>query len=227
MDKNLMVGGEMHLSGDVGDSGWGDDCFSYSDVANGLAAHGDGDLTVRLNSGGGLATEGMAIFSLLKAHPGKVSIVVDGIAASAASLIAMAGDTRQMRQGAMMMIHDPATITVGNADVHQKKVDMLDKLANNYAGVYARAAGKTVEDTRAIMKAETWLTADEAVKDGFATALLDEPATAKAAFDYRVYMHAPASLPIRRPRPKDAPIAAAAADTTGAAARMRMRQTEI
>jgi ATP-dependent protease ClpP protease subunit len=228
MDKDLLVNGEVHLFGDVGDT-WDGDCFALSDVAHALAMHGDGDVTVRLNSGGGIATEGMAIYSLLKAHQGKVNIVVDGVAASAASLIAMAGDTRAMRDGAVMMIHDPATITVGNVDAHQKKAAVLDKLADNYAGVYGRAAGKSTADARKIMKAETWMTAQDAVEQGFATSVLAEGAAVKAAFDYRVYMHAPAAMPMRALRPRrdlrqPASEPAKPDHSTAAAARMRMRQ---
>ena len=105
--KKLLLNGALMLYGDVGDPfGWGDG-FSASDVAEALAEHGDGDITVRVNSGSGIANEGMAIYSLLKGHAGKVTIAVDGVAASAASLIAMAGSEIEMRDGAMMMIHDP------------------------------------------------------------------------------------------------------------------------
>jgi ATP-dependent protease ClpP protease subunit len=101
---------------------------SPSPVAQALAENGEGDVKVRINSGGGIATEGMAIYSLLKAHPGKVAMAIDGVAASAASLIAMAGDVRTMRDGAMMMIHDPATITVGNA-THARQERRLPRQA--------------------------------------------------------------------------------------------------
>jgi ATP-dependent protease ClpP protease subunit len=235
MDKSLLVGGSILLYGDVGVT-WSDEGFTASQVAEALAENGDGDVSVRLNSGGGIATDGMAIFSLLKAHPGKINIEIDGIAASAASLIAMAGDTRVMRQGAMMMIHDPATITVGNSDMHEKVRAALDKLANNYAGVYGRASGKSAEAARAIMKAESWYTADEAVKEGFATALIEDKAAAKAAFDYRIYMRAPAGLPVRPRREPGAraplveardPGVIAVNAAAAAAARMRMRQRGI
>jgi len=196
--RDLLLNGVLQLSGDVG-TGWTEDSFNYADVAAALAEHGEGDITARINSGGGVAAEGMAIYSLLKAHPGNVTIIVDGIAASAASLIAMAGDKRQMSDGAMLMIHDPSTITVGTADVHQKNASTLDKLADNYAGIYGRAAGIKAPAARAIMKAETWYTAHEAVKAGFVTEVIAEKSIAKAAFDYRIYMHAPANLP-RRPR---------------------------
>lgn len=243
MENELLIGGEICLYGDVGDT-WGDG-FLVPDVALALAAHGDGDVTVRINSGGGIATDGQAMFSLFKSHPGKVTMIVDGVAASAASLIYMAGDVRQMRQGAMLMIHDPATITIGNAAAHATAGAFLDKLADNYAGVYARASGKTPEDARTIMKAETWLTADDSVKQGFATAVLDDAVAKMAAFDYRgVYMHAPATLPQRAARPRrelttaattklEARLAAVekqieAADTaTIAAVQMAMRQRSL
>ena len=201
--KNLFMNGAIHLFGDVGDT-WSDDNFTSGDVAQALAENGDGDVSVRLNSGGGIANEGMAIYSLLKAHPGKVNIAIDGMAASAASLIAMAGDTRTMRDGAMMMIHDPSAITVGNAALHAKNGAALNKLADNYAGVYARASGKTPDAARGVMQAETWLTADEAVAAGFATGKIAEAAATMSAFDYRIYMHAPAGLPIRELRERAA-----------------------
>lgn len=224
MSKSLIVDGQIYLYGDVGDPfGWGDG-FSPGDVVNALAEHGPGDVTARINSPGGIATDGMAINSLFKAHAGKVTFVVDGIAASAASLIYMAGDVREMRKGAMLMIHDPGTITVGNVAAHQKNISVLDKLADNYASVYAAASGKKPDDARAIMKAETWYTADEAIAEKFATAVLDEPAIAMAAFDYRLYANAPRSLPLRMRSSQVPPIVIADPAVT---ARMRMRQKQI
>lgn len=197
MAKKLLLNGALMLYGDVGDPfQWGDG-FSASDVAEALAEHGDGDLTTRINSGGGIANEGMAIYSLLKGHPGKVTIAVDGVAASAASLIAMAGDEIEMRDGAMMMIHDPSGITLGTEAAHRNAADKLAKISDNYASIYAKRSGKEQAAARAIMKAETWLVADEAIAQGFATKKIDEPALEKASFDYRIYAKAPRSLPVR------------------------------
>lgn len=167
-NKNLLLNGAIYLYGAVGDS-WGE-CFTAADVALALAEHGVGDVTVRINSGGGIAFDGMAIYSLLKAHPGKVTIAIDGIAASAASLIAMAGDVREMRTGAMMMIHDPSGITIGPADVHEEAAARLHKIAENYAEVYAGVSGKPAKEVRDMMLATTWMSADEAVESGFALA---------------------------------------------------------
>ncbi len=199
----LYVDGEILLYGDVGDPwGWGDG-FTPSDVAQALALHGAGDVVVRVNSGGGIAFDGVAIYSLLRAHAltgGKVAIVVDGIAASAASLIAMAGDSIEMRAGAMMMIHDAAGITWGTAVDHEKSRDMLDKLSGQYARVYSDRSGRPDGEIRELMLAETWFTAEEAVEAKLATAVLSDAALSTASFDYRVYAHAPDGLP-RRVKP--------------------------
>lgn len=185
-------GAEIALTGVVGDTYW-DDGFTAAEVIAALAEVGrDTDITVRLNSGGGIATEGAAIHAALAAHKGTVAMVVEGIAASAASVIAMAGDTITMSPGAVLMIHDPATQTWGDAAAHAKTIAALDKLGDAYAGIYADRTGKTVADMRALMRAETWMTADDAVAAGFADRLAatndnDQP----TAFAYGVYAKAP------------------------------------
>jgi ATP-dependent protease ClpP protease subunit/phage major head subunit gpT-like protein len=208
--ESLVINGQIYLYGDVGDPwGWGDG-FTPEQVARALVELGGGDVTVRVNSGGGIATDGMAIYSLLKAHAGKVTIAVDGVAASAASLIAMAGDEIEMRTGAMMMIHDPSGVTRGPAKTHEDAAAFLHKLADNYAAVYAQRASMEAKEVRKLMLATTWLTADEAVASKFATKRIDEAATAMAAFDYRVYASAPDGLPVRV---REKPTAATAALT--------------
>jgi len=190
----ILNGGELTLSGDVGDVWYGDG-FTYADVVVALAqVDTAAELTVRLNSGGGLASEGAAIHALLTARAGTTNVTIEGIAASAGSLIAMAGDTVTMAAGAIMMIHDPANMSFGNSDDHAKNIEYLEALATSYARVYATKSGKTVDECRTIMKAETWLTADEAIEGGFADAPGDTKAKAVAAFDYRAYAHAPKRL---------------------------------
>lgn len=208
MDKSLLVNGELLLYGDVGDPWcWGDG-FTVADVAGALAEHGPGDITVRINSGGGIAFDGVAIYSLLLAHAGKVTTIVDGIAASAASLILMAGDARQIRDGAMVMIHDASGVTFGTAAEHLRNATVLDKLSDQYAGIYAARAGLDRGEARDLMKAETWFDADEAVAKGIATAKVEDLAEVTASFDYRVYARAPKGLPTRS-KPKAAPAASA------------------
>lgn len=185
--------GELLLYGEVGYA-WDDEGFDAQTVVRALAQVGSGDITVRINSGGGDAFEGAAIHAVLKGHPGRVTIKVEGIAASAASLIAMAGDEIVMAEGAMMMIHDPSALTIGPAATHAKTAADLDKIAENYAAVYAARADISQAAARDLMLAETWMTAAEAVDLGFATSAMAQKAQPVAAFDYTVYASAPHAL---------------------------------
>ncbi|MCQ4629915.1 Clp protease ClpP [Shinella sp. CPCC 100929] len=142
-----------------------------------------GDITVTINSGGGIAVDGSAIYNILAAHRGKVHVEIIGIAASAASLIAMAGDTITMLDGSILMIHEPMNITIGDSAAHQKTVEQLEAHAVAYARVYGKRAGITETAARTIMKAETWYTPDEAVAARFATAVADRRAAPFAYVD--------------------------------------------
>jgi ATP-dependent Clp protease, protease subunit len=191
---SVLKDGEIVLYGFVGDNYFGDG-FTSIDVIDALMQLGrEEPVVVRINSGGGYVHEGLAIFNALTAHKGKVTVHVDAIAASSASIIAMAGDERVMRTGSLMMIHDPATITFGTADDHDKQRDVLNKWADQMAGIYAERTGEEVSAIRKDMKEELWLTGEEAVERGFATSAEDEDADAFAAFDYRLFAHAPQEL---------------------------------
>lgn len=193
MARDLIVDGELVLYGPVGGDWWDDTGFTAADVLQALAQL-EGAITVRLNSGGGVAWDGIAIYNALKARPDPVTVVVDGVAASAASVIAMAGDEVTMRAGALMMIHNASTITWGDANDHAKNVDLLRKLDGQIAAIYAERSGMDLTEIRALMDAETWMDGADAIDKGFAGAS-DETAAAKAsAFDYRLYAHAPKPL---------------------------------
>lgn len=184
-----VKGQEVTLSGTVGVD-WFDDGFTHAEVVTALAGL-DGDITVRLNSGGGIAADGAAIHAALATYDGKVHVVVEGIAASAASLIAMAGDRITVADGAVMMIHDPLNVTYGNSADHAKTIEELEAYATAYAKVYARRSGKSAAECRDIMKAETWYDGDEAVAAGFADDTGEQKAKPIAAYDYRAYANAP------------------------------------
>ena len=215
----IVNGNEIVLTGTVGDNWWGDG-FTSPEVIMALAEVGrTTDIRVRLNSGGGIATDGSAIHSALEAHKGKVEIVVEGVAASAASVIAMAADRLIMATGAVLMIHDPALVTWGNAAAHAKSIEQLDRLGDSFADIYADKTGKPVAEMRDLMRAETWMTAQEAVDAGFA----DATGTAAAeieptAFAYGGYAHAPKALAslaeARGWKPLRPPAAPTAASTT-------------
>lgn len=193
----LVDGNELVLTGTVGGY-WFDDGFTAAEVSGALARLGrDADIVVRLNSGGGIATEGCAIHAALAGHKGQVEIVVEGIAASAASVIAVAGTKLTMALGAVMMIHDTSTIVFGDVSDMRRAISELDAISDSYAAIYADRTGKPVADMRALMKAETWFTADQAVESGFADAVGTAPAPERAdptAFAYRSYANAPAPV---------------------------------
>jgi ATP-dependent protease ClpP protease subunit len=190
----ILEDGKLRLSGYVGDYYY-DDGFTSNDVVIALAQiDADSELDVFVNSPGGIATEGAAIHALLSARPGTTNIIVEGIAASAASLIAMAGATVTMSAGAVMMIHDPSGMTWGTSDDHAKTIEGLEALATAYARCYSAKSGKTADECREIMKAERWFTPDQAVEEGFADATTETKAKAVAAFDYRIFAHAPQKL---------------------------------
>jgi ATP-dependent protease ClpP protease subunit len=174
MSNRLLVGGDLVLYGDVGLSMFGDG-FTARDVLEALAEHGNGPIDVRINSGGGSVFEGVAIYNTLIAHPGTLTVFVDGIAASAASVIALAGKREGghrliIRPGAQYMIHRPMADTFGGtAEDHEANAALLTQLEETVAQIYATHTGGSVKEIRELMDAETWLTAEDAVELGFAT----------------------------------------------------------
>ena len=187
---DVLVDGQIMLYGTVGETFFGDG-FTARDVVNALAKVKGKDVSVRINSGGGIADEGTAIYNSLKNHDGKISVFIDGVAASAASLIAMAGETITMRLGSTMMIHDPMIFAMGNAEDLAKAIDALDTMGNSMAEVYAERTGRPVAEIRNEMRDEIWLTPDEAVNKGYADATDTTDAIEASAFDYRAYARAP------------------------------------
>lgn len=175
----MVQGGEIVLSGYVvadadamfyGEMGGYFTPKMVRDALSGMT----GTVTVRISSDGGDPFAGEAIRSALAQHPGGVDMVVEGLAASAASLIFMAGMTRRMSRGSLLMIHDPAMLAIGNEADMLKTADTLGKIADTYAAVYGAAAGMTTEAARKVMRAETWFSADAALEAGFATEVMPE-----------------------------------------------------
>ncbi len=190
----VYINGELVLYGFCGDDYW-DEGFTAVSVIDALAQHGwSNDLTVRINSGGGYVDDGISIFNSLKAHKGKVTVIVDAMAGSAASVIAMAGDEIIMRQGALMMIHEPATWTSGTLSEHEASAAALRLRLQQLAEIYADRTGQSVDAVKAAMAKTTWMDEAEAVQSGYATRTEDQPAAEITAFDYRIYTNAPARL---------------------------------
>lgn len=164
-DKGIS---ELTIYGDIGES-WFWDSTSAVDVDNALKQAGTNDLVVRLNSPGGSAFDGIAIYNRLKNHPGKVTIHVDGWACSAASVIAMAGDEVIMGTGSMMMIHEASNIVWGTKNDMRQVADMLEELEEGIIDVYMTKAKVSREEIHNKVNAETWFSASKALEIGFAT----------------------------------------------------------
>lgn len=161
--------GELMLYGDISNDSWWGDEVTPQQFKEDLDALGNIDtLNVFINSGGGDVFAGQAIHSMLKRHPAKVNVYVDGLAASIASVIAVAGDTVYMPANAMLMIHNPYTISIGNANEFRKLADDLDKISESLIAAYQGKTGLETDGIKQMMDNETWMTAEEAVNLGFA-----------------------------------------------------------
>ena len=170
----------------VRDSGWLGG-VSDRDVRGWLAEAGGRDLTVRINSPGGDAFGGVSIHNALRDHSGAVSVVVSGVAASAASVIAMAGDSVTMQPGSMMMIHRAQAIAFGTADEVDSAAQLLRKMDASMSSIYAGRALADEQEIGELMAATHWMTAAEAVAQGFADSVEGEDLAAPVAVHPSTY----------------------------------------
>lgn len=138
-------------------------------VAAALRAIGDRDVTVNINSPGGDFFEGVTIYNLLREHPHKVTVKIMGLAASAASVIAMSGDDVRMTDGSFLMIHNAWAIAIGNRHDMREAADWLEPFDAAMAEVYAARSGLDTTEVAAMMDRETWMGVDDAIESGFAT----------------------------------------------------------
>jgi len=165
---------DLTVYGYITESAWWDDEAGATQFRAELDAHKTAKrINVRINSGGGEVFAGVAIYAMLVSHPAEVRVTVEGLAGSSASLIAMAGHVT-MALGSMIMIHNPATFAMGEADEMRKAAEMLDQVRAGMLSIYADKTGKTPDELRDLLDAETWLTAEEAVEQGFADAIAGE-----------------------------------------------------
>ncbi|HEY2361194.1 MAG TPA: head maturation protease, ClpP-related [Candidatus Angelobacter sp.] len=190
---------ELMLYGDIGDDWYG---IGPSSVAEQLHAAGDiSGITVRINSRGGDVFDGATIYNLLASQDVPVNVIIDGLAASAASYIAMVGDTVTMGEGAMLMIHNPYCFALGNANELRKTADMLDKVRDSMLSGYMKRYSGTEDELKTALDAETWMTADDAKKAGLCDEIAgadanDDAATKDlaAAFDLTIFRNVPKNL---------------------------------
>jgi ATP-dependent protease ClpP protease subunit len=164
---------DVHIVGVI-DGGWLDESStSTAEIAKALAEHKDAKkINVRINSVGGSAFGGIALYNILQAHGAEVTSYVDGLAMSAASIVAMAGRT-VMGRGAMLMIHNPWLLVAGDARELRQAAAVLDKVRDSLLAVYKAKTGKDGTALKAMLDAETWMTAEQALRQGFADAIVD------------------------------------------------------
>lgn len=161
----------LFLNGTIAEESWFDDEVSpkiFKDELNG----GDGDITVWINSPGGDCVAAAQIYNMLRDYKGNVTVKVDGIAASAASVIAMAGDKVLMSPVSMLMIHNPMTMAYGSSDEMQKAIEMLSSVKDSIVNAYEIKTGLSRAKLSHLMDAETWMDANKAVELGFADDIL-------------------------------------------------------
>lgn len=175
-----------------------DEIGAYGVSAKGFLAElgalpDDAPIDLRLNSPGGSVFDAVAIYNALSRHSGTITVWIDGIAASAASYIAMAGDEIVMPENAFLMIHDPSGVVMGTAADMRDMAGTLDKIAASMTRGYAAKSGKPEDEIAALLTAETWFDAQDALAAGLATRMA-EPVRIAASFDIREFRNAPPEL---------------------------------
>lgn len=160
---------------------------NFIDAINRLAVS---EIDLHINSPGGSAFDGVAIHNALKWHKARVNITIDGLAASAASVVAMAGDTIRMPENAMMMIHDPHGLCAGSARDMMAMAEALNRVKGSIVSCYMGKAKRPQSEIERLMSAETWFSAKEASEIGFCDEVL-LPVHIQNSFDLTQFKHAP------------------------------------
>ena len=170
--KNDDKNAELMLYGDIAESLWGD-TISAKEVTEYLADLDVENINVYINSNGGVVDTAIAINNALRRHKAKVTVNIDGIAASAATLITCAGDTVRMPKNALFMIHNPSTIAMGDSEEMRKQADVLEKYKNSITETYLQKVNIDKEKLSELMDNETWLNAEEALEYGFIDEIIE------------------------------------------------------
>jgi ATP-dependent Clp protease protease subunit len=188
----------IYLYGLIGSS-WFDEAISANQFRKDLTALGDvKTIHLRINSEGGDVFDGQAIYSLLTQHKARVIVHVDGLAASAASFVAMAGDEIEVAESAWMMIHDAWSIALGNAAEMRRVADLLESVSGSIADIYTARTKNKLADVKQWMAAETWWSGKECVEHGFADRTVENMKVAASVRDPAMFRHLPAALRPRR-----------------------------
>ena len=182
--------GELYLYGSISSESWWDDEVSPKQFQKDLAALGQIDtLDVYINSPGGDVFAGITIYNILKRHEADITVHIDGLAASAASIVAMAGDKIVMPKAATMMIHNAWSGGWGNKGKIRKLADELERIDGQLAGIYSARTKKDAKDVAAWMDSERWMSGDEAFADGFCDEVEENKQIAACADANKYFAH--------------------------------------
>lgn len=177
---------------DVIDDYFGVSAAAFVSALNSVKA---GDIALHINSPGGDVFAARAMVAAIAAHPATITAYVDGLAASAASYVAIACDSVVMQAGSMMMIHQASSIVWGNSTDMMQMADLLDKIDSTIIADYVAKTGKSESDLLAMMAAETWMTAEEAVNNGFADTIAENPnGKTKNTWNLSAFTNAPKEI---------------------------------
>jgi ATP-dependent protease ClpP protease subunit len=193
---------ELLVYEEIGENFWTGGGVTAGTVAAAIQKAGAFDsIVLRINSPGGSCFDGVAIYNLLRAQGKPIEVFVDGIAASAASVIAMAGDTINIGTGAQLMIHNAMWGCYGDGPALRKAADVIEGISVTVGEIYVNRTGNDAAEIKALMDAETWMNGEQAVEKGFATKVVSrtqgETAAARALaqqFNLKAFQHAPAEL---------------------------------
>jgi ATP-dependent Clp protease protease subunit len=187
---------ELDIYDAIGADFFGDG-ITASSVSDAIKAAGKfSSVAVNINSPGGSLFDGVAIYNVLKACGVPVNVNVVGMAASAASLIAMAGDTITMQLGTQLMIHRAMAMAAGFSDDMRKMAETLDSVSASAADIYVAKTGMSKDAVLALMEAETWMNPEEAVAQGFATSVSDQAKAVSNSFNLSLFKNTPEALKV-------------------------------
>lgn len=178
-ESGMPKGRALELYGTIAEESWYDDEITPAMFREELDA-GTDDIVVRINSPGGDCIAASQIYTMLTEYPGKVTVFVDGLAASAASVVAMAGDEIWMAPTALMMIHNPSTFAWGDHNDMEKAIDVLDEVKESIINAYELKTGMQRAKLSRLMEDETWMNAKKAVELGFADRMMNGEKSAEA-----------------------------------------------
>jgi ATP-dependent Clp endopeptidase proteolytic subunit ClpP len=192
--KNKAEKAEIWIYEQIGEDFWSGGGTTAKGFQEELSKVKASQIDLHINSPGGEVFDGITIYNLLKQHPANITTYIDGIAASIASVIALAGDRVIMAENALYMVHNPSGIVMGNANDMRSMADVLDKVAGSMIVTYTGKSKKTEDEIKAYLDAETWMNADEALEAGFVDEISEKmemaacakfaPVMAKAGFKH-------------------------------------------